>query len=101
MNREQLGDCLELDYDGIVDDQIEPVADIEFMTVVDHGHGDLLEHPMTTGSQLVRETRLISALEQSWPKRRVHFEGARDHRTGNVVDVAQTKSPSAPSAVKS
>ena len=66
---------LDLDYYGVLNEEIEPVSDIQGNLAIDHRDGLLALHPQPPISQLEYKTSLVGRLEQTWPKSLVYVNG--------------------------
>ena len=65
MDRRERIDRLDLDKDDAVDDQIESIARVEFLTLVDDRQGELSLDAQASTGNLMCETMLVRGLQQT------------------------------------
>jgi hypothetical protein len=65
--------ALDLHDDGVVDNQVDPIVDIDPDTLVGDGNGALDDEPKTSLGHLVLEAGRVDRFEQAWTKRSVNL----------------------------
>ena len=77
--------ALDLDNNGIADDQVNTITEINPLSFVDHGQSKLAGHREPLSSQLMPQAGMIGAFQQSRPKRGVNFHRGGDDLMCDVV----------------
>ncbi len=61
--------ALDLDNYQILNDEIDPVTEVNLLAIVDDRQSNLASHPQTLLAKLVQQASLISAFQQTRPDR--------------------------------
>ena len=61
--------ALDLDNYQILNDEIDPVTEVNLLAIVDDRQSNLASHPQTLLAKLVQQASLISAFQQTRPER--------------------------------
>ncbi len=77
---------LDFDNNEIFYDQIDPVAEIDALAVINHWPPYLLCHSDAQLAQFVGKAGFISAFKEPGTEMRMNIHCARDHSAGNSVD---------------
>ena len=86
MNRRQLADGLHLDNHCPIDEQVDPVSEIDTDPIIKHRERKLILHEMPPLSKLMNEASFVDTFEQAWPECRVHLHGRVHHGTAGVIE---------------
>jgi len=89
MNRMDRLDAFHLDNDEGLDDQVDPVSQLDPFVVVNHRQPDLAGDSQAAFAQFMSKASLISALQQPRSEQRMN-----SHRTGNdcTADLVRAES---------
>ena len=79
-------DALHFDDDKVLDHQIDPVSELNLLSVENHREADLARHIKATLSEFVDKTALISALQQPGHKNGVHVHSGRYDCTRDLIN---------------
>jgi len=78
-------DTFDFDYDDIVDDQINAVSQVEFLSVVNQRQSDLALDFQTLFAKFVRQTGMICTLQESWAKDGMDLHRSADDAAGDLI----------------
>ena len=85
MDRRQCVDRLDLDHDEMIDQKVEPQADIQTNVAVGDRHANLPLYPKSPSSEFFRETGFIDRLQQARSQKAMHFQrGVNDDTTDTL-----------------
>ncbi len=85
MEARQAVNSLDLYDNGVLDDNVEAISDIEPSAVVDNWEWRLPSEGDSAHSEFVRQTVLVGRFQQSWTKRAVHFQSGIDDILGEAL----------------
>ena len=74
------------DDNGVFHDQVNPVSQFDFLSVIDYGQADLAGHIQPALSQFMLKAGLIGAFEESRAEQRMNMHGSGDNSACNLVD---------------
>ena len=72
------------DY-SVLDNEVQPISEFEFLIVVDHRQADLRGDFQTAFSKFVGKTRRVGALEEPGAEARMNFHRSINNCAGDTV----------------
>ena len=66
--------------------QVDSIAQVEFLSFVNHGQADLRVHVEAAFAEFVGQAGVVGALQQAGAEDGVHFHRGTDNRSGDLVD---------------
>jgi hypothetical protein len=79
-------DALNFDKNQILNDQIDPVSKLNFLSLENYRQPDLACHFKAVLSEVMGEAALVNTFKQPRSKHRVDVHCRRNDRTGNLID---------------
>ena len=79
-------DALNLDDHQVLDDQIDPVSKLNFLSLENYRQPDLACHFKAMLSEVMGEAALVDTFEQPRPENRMDMHCRRNNRAGNLID---------------
>jgi hypothetical protein len=78
-------DALDLDYDQVFYEQVDSIAQVEFLAFVNHGQTDLGVHVKTLFAELVGQAGVVGALQQTGSEDGMHLHRGTDDGGRDLV----------------
>ena len=79
-------DALDFDDDEVFDDQIDAIAQIDALSVIDYGESYLPRNGETLFAKFVGQAGFVGALEEAGAQLRMNLHRGCDHCAGQAVD---------------
>src|ERR1035437_1153682 len=78
-------DALDLDDDQVLDEQVDSIAQVEFLSFINHGQTDLRVHTEASFAEFVRQAGVVGTLQQARAQDGMHFHRGTDNGGGDLV----------------
>src|ERR1019366_2228426 len=78
-------DALDLDDDQVFYEQIDSIAQVEFLSFINHGQTDLRVHTEASFAEFVRQAGVVGTLQQARAQDGMHFHRGTDNGGGDLV----------------